>query len=62
MQSYELEYVGFWPRVGAALIDSILIGIITWPLLTVFYGDSYWTSGQFVQGPMDFLLSWVFLR
>jgi uncharacterized RDD family membrane protein YckC len=60
MQSYELEYVGFWPRVGAALIDSILIGIITWPLLTVFYGDSYWTSEQFVQGPMDFLLSWVF--
>lgn len=60
MQSYELEYVGFWPRVGATLIDSILIGIITWPLLTVFYGDSYWTSEQFVQGPMDFLLSWVF--
>ncbi|WP_281556015.1 RDD family protein [Thalassomonas sp. RHCl1] len=60
MQSDELEYVGFWPRVGASLIDTILLGVIIWPILTAFYGESYWTSGSFVQGPMDFLLSWIF--
>jgi uncharacterized RDD family membrane protein YckC len=60
MQAYELEYVGFWPRVGASLIDTILIGVIIWPILTAFYGESYWTSGSFIQGPMDFLLSFVF--
>lgn len=60
MQPDELEYVGFWPRVGASLIDTILLGIIIWPILTAFYGESYWTSESFVQGPMDFLLSWVF--
>lgn len=60
MQPDDLEYVGFWPRVGASLIDTILLGIIIWPLLTAFYGESYWTGEQFVQGPMDFLLSWVF--
>ncbi|CAM3858671.1 RDD family protein [Vreelandella rituensis] len=60
MQSDELEYVGFWPRTGAAVIDTILLGVIIWPLLTVFYGDSYWLSDSFVQGPMDLLLSWIF--
>lgn len=60
MQTDELEYVGFWPRVGASLIDIILLGVIIWPLLTAYYGETYWTSGSFVQGPMDFLLSWVF--
>lgn len=60
MEFEELEYVGFWPRVGATLIDTILLGIITWPLLTAFYGDSYWSSEEFVKGPMDFLLSWIF--
>ena len=59
MQSDELEYVGFWPRVGAALIDAILLMIITGSLLMAFYGESYWESNQIIQGPMDFLLSWV---
>ena len=60
MKNDELEYVGFWPRVGASLIDTILLGIIVYPLLTAFYGESYWTSEEFVKGPLDFLLSWVF--
>ncbi|MBL1379403.1 RDD family protein [Zobellella iuensis] len=60
MQSDELEYVGFWPRFGASLIDSILLGIIIWPILIVFYGESYWVSERFILGPVDFLVSWVF--
>ncbi|WP_406665094.1 RDD family protein [Gallaecimonas sp. GXIMD1310] len=60
MNTEELEYVGFWPRAGASLIDTVLLGVIIWPLLTAFYGESYWESEKIVQGPMDFLLSWVF--
>ncbi|WP_456402354.1 RDD family protein [Hydrogenimonas sp.] len=60
MESGELEYVGFWPRLGASLIDTILLGIITWPLLAMFYGESYWSSEKYIEGPLDFLLSWVF--
>lgn len=60
MKSVELEYVGFWPRVGASLIDTILIGIVIWPILTAFYGESYWAAESLVHGPMDFFLSWVF--
>lgn len=58
-QEEELEYVGFWARVGAALIDTVLVGAITWPVLTWFYGESYWTGGELIKGPMDFFLSWV---
>jgi uncharacterized RDD family membrane protein YckC len=60
MQTVDLEYVGFWPRVGASIIDTILIGIVIWPILTALYGESYWTDEAFVKGPTDFLLSWVF--
>jgi uncharacterized RDD family membrane protein YckC len=56
----ELEYVGFWPRAGAALIDTVLIGVIIWPILTSIYGSEYWLGGSFIKGPADFLLSWVF--
>lgn len=55
----ELEYAGFWVRVGAALIDSVLVFIIIWPILTAVYGWSYWSSEQLVQGPVDVLVSWV---
>lgn len=60
MEANQLEYVGFWARVGAALIDTLLIGLIIWPLLTFVYGSTYWTDARFVQGPVDFLASWVF--
>jgi uncharacterized RDD family membrane protein YckC len=55
----ELEYAGFWVRVGAALIDTVLVCIIIWPILTAVYGWSYWSSEQLVQGPLDVLVSWV---
>jgi uncharacterized RDD family membrane protein YckC len=60
MQAVDLEYVGFWPRVGASIIDTILIGIIIWPTLTALYGESYWLDEAYVKGPADFLLSYVF--
>ena len=56
----KLEYVGFWARVGATIIDSILILIIIFPILTAFYGTAYWESENIVEGPMDFLLTYVF--
>jgi uncharacterized RDD family membrane protein YckC len=55
----DLEYVGFWLRVGAALVDTVLMGLIIWPLLTAIYGSGYWTGTRLVHGPMDFLLSWI---
>lgn len=55
----ELEYVGFWARVGAAMIDTLLLLVICAPLVTWVYGRAYWTSDAFLQGPADFLINWL---
>jgi len=60
MERDDLEYVGFWPRVGAAIIDSLLVAAICWPLLTYVYGTGYWTDTSLVRGPADFFINWVF--
>ena len=57
--SGELEYVGFWLRVGASLIDSVLIALVMYPLLLAIYGMAYLGSGGFA-GPADALISWGF--
>lgn len=60
MDADELEYVGFWPRAWAALIDSVLICIVTYPILTAIYGWSYWSvDSRFIKGPADFLFTWI---
>lgn len=59
MDSSDLEYAGFWIRVWASVIDSVLVAIVILPVLTAVYGSGYWSSSRFIQGPVDFLLSWV---
>jgi uncharacterized RDD family membrane protein YckC len=55
----EYEYVGFWLRVGAAIIDTALILVICMPLVTWVYGREYWESTAFLQGPADFVINWL---
>ena len=55
----QYEYAGFWVRVAAAVIDSILVMFITIPLLLAVYGRDYWVSERFIQGPADVLISYV---
>ena len=55
----DVEYVGFWARFGAFLIDSILLAMICWPVLTYIYGWGYWDSDKLIHGPVDFLVSWL---
>lgn len=55
----DVEYAGFWVRVGAALIDTLLTLCITFPLLISIYGWKYFDSKSWVAGPADFLITWV---
>lgn len=57
--STDLEYVGFWARVGASLIDTLLMMIVIGPVLTLIYGTEYWLSDVLVHGPADILINWV---
>lgn len=60
MESENLEYVGFWARTGAAILDTILLILITAPLVLAIYGTDYYVSDQLIAGPADMLISWVF--
>ena len=61
MQEQRLKYAGFWIRTGAALIDTVLIVAISFPLLVWIYGWEYFDMDQtgWIAGPADFLISWV---
>ena len=41
-----LEYVGFWKRLVAVLIDSFILLVITVPLLIAIYGKEYAERAQ----------------
>jgi uncharacterized RDD family membrane protein YckC len=58
--SPDVRYAGFWIRVLAAIIDSIIVLAITLPLLMGIYGESYYAETKgLIAGPADFLISWV---
>ncbi len=54
------EYSGFWPRVGASLIDTVIICVLTSPILVAVYGWAYFDNDALVQGFADLILSWIF--
>lgn len=63
MPQQNREYVGFWARVAATIVDTVVILVITFPLIVAIYGWAYFDSEQstgIFAGPMDLLISWVF--
>ena len=56
---YEQDYAGFWIRVGASLIDTILVMVVTLPLATAIFGKAYWDSESHVAGLWDVVLSYI---
>ncbi|MBY5980901.1 RDD family protein [Ferrimonas balearica] len=59
MVEEELEYGGFWIRVGAALIDSVLLAMVIAPILTLLYGKEYWLDQTQIWGTWDLLLNYL---
>ena len=55
----QLEYVGFWLRVLAALIDTVMLVILTLPLTYFAYGQLTTPGARMTPGPMDVLINWV---
>ena len=56
----EPHYAGFWLRVLASIIDNILIGIITLPVLYMIYGSGYFTDESFIKGGWDIVFNYLF--
>jgi uncharacterized RDD family membrane protein YckC len=57
--THELEYVGFWPRVGASLIDTIILMCITYPLLYTVYGVEFFSKESLLPAPVEILINYV---
>lgn len=55
----DFEYVGFWARIGACLLDSILYAVIAAPLLWALYGTDYLFNDALFAGPADLLITQV---
>ena len=56
------EYVGFWKRLIAFLIDVFILVVVTVPLLLAIYGRSYLKlahEGGGIAGVWDFLIQYV---
>lgn len=56
------RYVGFWARVAAAIIDSLLLMVITLPLIFLVYGSDYFlnvSDDAFFKGIWDVLINWI---
>ena len=56
----KVEYAGFWIRVGATVIDVIILLIVTGIPLTIIYGSDYWTSEEDFHGAWDAFISYIF--
>ena len=57
-QSY--QYGGFWVRLGATLVDTVLLLAISVPLLALIYGLSYRAGEAVFGGVPSALLNYVF--
>jgi uncharacterized RDD family membrane protein YckC len=55
----EFEYTGFWLRVLATMIDTILLMIVMVPLLIAVYGEDALADGVTLTGPANILLSYI---
>jgi uncharacterized RDD family membrane protein YckC len=55
----EQEYAGFWIRVWASIIDTILMLIIIMPILFAIYGTDLWVRESFVAGFWDFIFQYI---
>lgn len=58
--SHNVKYAGFWIRFAASIVDTIFLSAIILPILLAVYGKEYFQATGLVQGPVDFLLTWVF--
>jgi len=50
-----VEYVGFWPRFGAFLIDSLAVMFLIVPLMVWYFGDGW----AYAEGAKAFVINWI---
>jgi uncharacterized RDD family membrane protein YckC len=59
MNAPQPEYVGFWARVGAAIIDAILMAIALVPFMRIFYGGMNYGDFTRLDSPANIMVNGV---
>jgi uncharacterized RDD family membrane protein YckC len=61
MQQQDIKYAGFWVRVVATMIDTVLILVVTLPMMISVYGWDYFSEerSSTVAGPAEIWIGWV---
>jgi uncharacterized RDD family membrane protein YckC len=59
MNEPQPQYVGFWARVGAAIIDSILMAIVLVPVGRMVYGGAHWSDIARLDSPANIMVNGV---
>ncbi len=66
-----MTYAGFWIRVGASIIDTLIMLVVFIPMTMMIYGVnymstettgqnmSYWSSSFHMQGSGNFFLNYI---
>ena len=54
----DLIYVGFWKRTVAVLVDTVLIILVTIPILIWVYGIDYLNNEHVEKGSLDFIINY----
>ncbi|MCL1073272.1 RDD family protein [Shewanella dokdonensis] len=53
------QYVGFWERFAATMLDVLLILLLTLPLSFWIYGDRLFYDNSLVHGPADVIINYL---
>lgn len=51
----DVEYVGFWPRAWASLIDTFAVLFLVVPLMLWYFGDGW----AYADGVKAFFINWI---
>lgn len=54
-----VKFAGFWIRLAATLIDSLIVMLLVYPALYFVYGEQIFGSTKLVQGPVDIFISYI---
>ncbi|MGV6827489.1 MAG: RDD family protein [bacterium] len=58
--SEQVQYsAGFWSRLVATAIDSLIMLVLLTPLLLFVYGKEYFLGVGGIQGFWDFVINWI---
>lgn len=53
-----VSYVGFWARVFAQVVDTLLGALIIFPLLYGLYGTGFMDVGKLMSSPLEYVLAY----